>query len=156
MELEGLKYGHLKIAPGRPCVEKGRCSPWGAVPILAPMIPDKDGPDRSGQDLATSTLAEIYAQQGLLERARAIYERIAQRAPGDPRIAERIESLSRAIREQAGATGSSQAVEPAGSFPRVQDAPGGPPRTGEDRAGTGDGPRGETPDEVFEAWLARR
>ncbi|CAN5197929.1 hypothetical protein BH18GEM1_BH18GEM1_01740 [soil metagenome] len=54
-------------------------------------------------DLATGTLAEIYAEQGLYERALAIYERIALRAPHDEAIAERISSLTlRMERARAG------------------------------------------------------
>ena len=109
--------------------------------MLPPMIAQGEGRGRSGgQELATSTLAEIYAQQGLLERARAIYERIAQRAPDDPRVAERIDALSRAIRERSGAAR--------------------PPASGEEPVvvPVGDSPAAGDPasDEVFEAWLRRR
>lgn len=110
--------------------------------MLAPMIAQDEGRGPSGgQELATSTLAEIYAQQGLLERARAIYERIAQRAPDDPRVAERIDALSRAIRERSGAappaagSGEEPVVDPVGDSPAI-----GVP----------------APDEIFEAWLRRR
>lgn len=116
----------------------------GARPYTGPMVEQVDERERGGQDLATTTLAEIYAQQGLLERARAIYERIAERAPDDPRIAERIESLSRAIREGAG--GSREREAPAIS-PAVGPEPGAPSPAGSP---------GGTPDEAFEAWLARR
>jgi hypothetical protein len=50
-------------------------------------------------EIATSTLAEIYAQQGLLGRALAIYRRIQARAPEDTEIAERIDRLERRIVE---------------------------------------------------------
>jgi hypothetical protein len=50
-------------------------------------------------EIATSTLAEIYAQQGLLGRALAIYRRIQARAPDDAEIAERIDRLERRIAE---------------------------------------------------------
>ena len=50
-------------------------------------------------EIATSTLAEIYAQQGLLGRALAIYRRILVRAPEDAEIAERIDRLERRIAE---------------------------------------------------------
>lgn len=50
-------------------------------------------------EIATSTLAEIYAQQGLLGRALAIYRRIQARAPEDADIAERIDRLERRIVE---------------------------------------------------------
>lgn len=108
--------------------------------MLAPMTAHDEGRGRSGgQELATSTLAEIYAQQGLLERARAIYERIAQRAPDDPHVAERIDALSRAIRDRSGAA----KVAAVGI---VEDPPADVPQEQAERA----------PDEVFEAWLRRR
>ena len=44
-------------------------------------------------EIATSTLAEIYAQQGLLGRALSIYRRMLARAPEDAGIADRIRSL---------------------------------------------------------------
>lgn len=106
------------------------------------MTAQEDRSEKGGQDLATSTLAEIYAQQGLLERARAIYERISERAPDDPRITERIESLSRAIRERTAPP------EPgAAPAPEAETAEGGG-----SPAELDEGAR----DEVFEAWLANR
>src|SRR5688500_10734749 len=46
-----------------------------------------------GGEIATSTLAEIYAQQGLLGRALSIYRRMLARTPEDAGIADRIRSL---------------------------------------------------------------
>lgn len=60
--------------------------------------PSQRTPRESGE-IATSTLAEIYAQQGLLGRALAIYRRIQARAPEDAEIAERIERLERRVAE---------------------------------------------------------
>lgn len=56
-------------------------------------------PDSTGDssEIATSTLAAIYEKQGLYERALSIWRRLARRSPEDPRIAERIEALSRQI-----------------------------------------------------------
>lgn len=123
------------------------------------MIAPENERDRGGQDLATSTLAEIYAQQGLLERARAIYERIAHRSPGDPRIAERIETLTRAIRDRNRAPmpepeaprGGHEPAATGGDRPLVDGA------VGEDRppqeTRTTDE---EAQDDVFETWLESR
>ena len=44
-------------------------------------------------EIATSTLAEIYAQQGLIGRALSIYRRMLARAPEDAGIADRIRRL---------------------------------------------------------------
>lgn len=67
------------------------------------------------EEIATSTLAEIYAQQGLLGRALAIYRRMLARSPEDTTIAERIDRLERRIAE----TG----LEPEAA-PSVSAAPG--------------------------------
>ncbi len=122
------------------------------------MIAREDERDRGGEELATSTRAEIYAQQGLLERARAIYERIAHRSPDDPRIAERIETLSRAIQDrQRGSMRETQAPgrhEPAameGDRPVVGDEAGEEKPARETAS-----PPGEARDDVFETWLASR
>jgi hypothetical protein len=58
-------------------------------------------------EIATSTLAEIYAQQGLLGRALSIYRRMLTRTPDDSEIAGRIQSLEQRIAE----TGAEPAVE---------------------------------------------
>lgn len=116
--------------------------------MLAPMTAQDEGRGRSGgQELATSTLAEIYAQQGLLERARAIYERIAQRAPDDRHVAERLEALSRAIRDRSGAGApEAGAATAARQETTLKDhADGASPALWD-----------PVPDEVFEAWLSRR
>lgn len=54
-----------------------------------------------GGEIATSTLAEIYAQQGLLGRALGIYRRMLARSPEDGEIAGRIDRLERQIEEAA-------------------------------------------------------
>ncbi len=45
-------------------------------------------------EIATSTLAEIYAQQGLHARALAIYRKLARRTPQDEEVAARVAELS--------------------------------------------------------------
>ena len=75
-------------------------------------------------EIATSTLAEIYAQQGLLGRALAIYRRILARAPEDAEIAERIDRLERRIAESG--IGPEASVGAAGAAVEGTSAP--PPR----------------------------
>jgi len=56
------------------------------------------GRDRAVEpEIATTTLAEIYVQQGLFDRALSIYRRVAERTPEDARIATRIVELEREI-----------------------------------------------------------
>lgn len=112
------------------------------------MIREKQ-PDPEG-DLATSTLAEIYAQQGLYQRALAIYQRLALRSPRDEGIAERISDLTRRIDR-------SLSGEPAENAMLAADA--GPPEVL-----PGPAPMAEIPtpveepdrDDEFQAWLERR
>ena len=58
-----------------------------------PESSSKHSTRNDGGEIATSTLAEIYAQQGLLGRALSIYRRMLARAPEDSVIADRIRSL---------------------------------------------------------------
>src|SRR5688572_20124610 len=64
-------------------------------------------------EIATSTLAEIYAQQGLLGRALSIYRRMLARAPEDAGIADRIRSLEVRMAE----AGPEPQAEPASGPP---------------------------------------
>lgn len=113
-------------------------------------------------EIATSTLAEIYAQQGLHERALAIYQRIALRAPHDTRVAERIDDLTRRLSgeeppaEAAGAGGAAALEIPVPADPAepARGAPAGgeerrpdePAETGLEEAAARTGPPEEEAD----------
>ena len=137
-----------------------------------PEGPSEHSSRAESGEIATSTLAEIYAQQGLLGRALAIYRRMLSRAPDDSGIADRIESLERRIVE-AGKEGSPLAEIPeileAGVIPAApatlsprERLPWDPPeeaeepaqRSGEDEAS----PATIRPIDrgAFEAWLKGR
>lgn len=117
--------------------------------------------DEAGE-IATSTLAEIYAQQGLLGRALAIYRRMLSRAPEDDTISKRIESLEQRIVE-AGDEAERETTESGGS-PEAQPRerlPWDPPEVDEDEPPPTPGapaPRAVEPMEpgAFEAWLEGR
>jgi tetratricopeptide (TPR) repeat protein len=49
--------------------------------------------DDEGDLVITETLAEIYATQGLFERAAAVYRRLLQQRPGDERLRARLNEL---------------------------------------------------------------
>lgn len=99
--------------------------------ILPTMLED----DRSKtDDLATTTLAEIYAQQGLYERALAIYERLADRAPDDAVVQERIETLADELSRSGEADASPPTMGVGGRTPA--------------EASAGDA--------EFDAWLSQR
>ncbi len=96
---DGRRRGE-KLAPLRARVES--LTPGESPDIYCPLM--AEGPSQrtsrgESGEIATSTLAEIYAQQGLLGRALAIYRRIQARAPEDAEIAERIDRLERRIAE---------------------------------------------------------
>ena len=109
--------------------------------------PEKD-PARE-PEIATGTLAEIYAQQGLYERALDVYRRIRRRRPDDPEIARKIAELERARDEDA------EEGEAVSESPRVE-AEGGP----EGNESRVEEVSGETcsleSDEAFRAWLESR
>jgi hypothetical protein len=136
-------------------------------------------------EIATSTLAEIYAQQGLLGRALSIYRRMLTRTPDDAEIAGRIQSLEQRIAETGAEPAVERTAEPAAARerlpwdPPVDDAtpePATPPPAVPDpavRAATAEiaengreapqepeaeaSPRvGPIDARAFEAWLERR
>jgi hypothetical protein len=89
-----------------------------------------------GGEIATSTLAEIYAQQGLLGRALSIYRRMLARAPGDSTIADRIRSLEVRMEEAGPEPRPPAPVPPAGR----ERLPWDPPEiTGSQESGEGPG-----------------
>lgn len=132
---------------------------------MAEGSPERSARAESGE-IATSTLAEIYAQQGLLGRALSIYRRMLARAPEDAEIAGRIQSLERRIAE----TGSEpELVGPPEQRAGRERLPWDPPVddggamadvTGEPVTSetAGDAPRrvGPIDSRVFEAWLEGR
>ena len=54
-----------------------------------------EAPGGEGEGLATVTLAELHAAQGLHAEAVRIYERLLERRPGDPRLARGLERARR-------------------------------------------------------------
>lgn len=107
----------------------------------------ESGRDRppGGSEIATSTLAEIYAQQGLLARALEIYRRIARRNPSDARVAARIEDLERTLTVMEDAARPPAATAP--PEPPLEAAASPPARPAAPPV---------TEDEAFRAWLERR
>lgn len=118
--------------------------------------------ERAGEpEIATTTLAEIYVQQGLLDRALVIYRRVAERAPGDERIAGRVAELE-AEMERLRAGGEPL---PAVSAPALvgEPQPSGPvadaPTAREDSTPAErepQSPPAAAADAEFLAWLERR
>ncbi len=65
-----------------------------AAPVGAPPV------EPGGEEIATATLADVYAEQGLLERALGIYRRLLGEDPGNARIREKVELLERTLTEE--------------------------------------------------------
>lgn len=105
--------------------------PLGSGLRILPTMSDRD--HAATDDLATTTLAEIYAQQGLYERALAIYERLADRSPDDPLVRQRIETLAEEV---------SRVDDASPAAPALVDTPSPGEATEEDIE--------------FDAWLAQR
>lgn len=126
--------------------------------------------ERTGEpEIATTTLAEIYVQQGLIDRALAIYRRLALRSPGDDRVAARVLELEQEIEQRrAAAAGPPESPAPAAP-PEAAAAPAEvpaaiPPETAADAPepptpDTAEPQRSASPaaeDAEFLAWLERR
>lgn len=106
-------------------------------------------------EIATGTLAEIYAQQGLYERALEIYRRIERRRPDDPHVSRRIADLVEAReRREAEATRDEPGTP---QDPPLEDAARTAPAEAAegDIRGGGPAPSSED-DEEFRSWLERR
>ncbi len=130
---------------------------------------DTDRERAAGPEIATSTLAEIYAQQGLHDRALDIYRRIARRSPGDARVAARIAELERARTavegdpvEVTAPAETVEAAEPAAPGTDETDeaeeaeAPPPPAPAGDAAAPERAAAPPAAEDEEFQAWLSRR
>jgi hypothetical protein len=115
---------------------------------------ERSARDESGE-IATSTLAEIYAQQGLLSRALSIYRRMLIRAPDDAEIAGRIEKLERRIAESGLATEPGSEAGRPPEFPVRERLPWDAPEKAEPPAAP---PRHLGPIDAgaFSAWLEGR
>jgi hypothetical protein len=126
---------------------------------------DRDHERVGEPEIATTTLAEIYVQQGLLDRALAIYRRVADRSPGDPRIAGRVVELEREL-ERLRAGDEISVAESRTSTPEAEAAVAREARSAAaspDRApAVAEGararpaPRAAERDAEFLAWLERR
>lgn len=114
---------------------------------------DHDRERGGGPEIATSTLAEIYAQQGLHDRALEIYRRIARRSPDDARVAGRIAELERA-REAPEESAAGPAVEESAAGPVAEESAAAP--AGEERAAAPAAAPPPAEDPEFLAWLSRR
>jgi hypothetical protein len=88
----------------------------GTPPAPVPATASLEPADKTGKPLSSGTLAELYFQQGLLERAIAVYREVIAGEPGNEAARARLAEI------QAEAEAS------------VTEGRGGPPREGDGRA----------------------
>lgn len=68
----------------------------------APAEPAPKADDRSDIKIVTSTLGEIYAAQGQLEKAIEVYEALLEKSPNESRFKEKIADLQKRLKESSG------------------------------------------------------
>lgn len=112
-------------------------------------------------DVATETMAHLYAQQGLYEEAADVYRRLLERRPDDPELQDRLEEMTR---RAGGGNGDEEeqeeAAEDQGPEAEPVDAtgtrePDGSPSSGEGGTDRGRG-RDVSAGEHFRALLRGR
>jgi tetratricopeptide (TPR) repeat protein len=69
------------------------------IPAIEPEISARAA-DEEMPDIATATLAEVYYNQGKIQEAIEVYEKVVERNPGDPSTRARMDELKN-ILEQA-------------------------------------------------------
>jgi hypothetical protein len=84
--------------------------PDTANAIVAENLPDYEEEDpsmwRAPAEVVTETMAEVYAAQGLTERAVDVYRQLRELRPDDDRIEARLAELEQAMRKPAPAQSS--------------------------------------------------
>jgi len=60
-----------------------------------PIEPEVEAPGEEEPEVATVTMAQLYAQQGHLDKAAAVYRTILETSPESPEVAERLAELER-------------------------------------------------------------
>lgn len=110
-EEEGLAVGH---SPSPPSDE------WSGVAWVPEMEAEEDYPFPP-EEMQTRTMAEVYAAQGLVERAVEIYEELLARDPGSPELQDRLAEL-RGARGGGGELRPEEAPPPAAEAPVLESA----------------------------------
>ena len=84
-----------------PLVPAAPPAPPRVEPPPAPAVPPARAPE--GSDLTSSTLAELYFNQGFTDKAIEVYRQLLQREPGNQRARTRLgelEALDRSLEEE--------------------------------------------------------
>jgi hypothetical protein len=109
LQPEPLATSALPTGPAEPIVESLNQSfpdEWEEAPAAAPAPPAAPAPQSEPPALSSSTLAELYFNQGFTRQAIDVYRELLEREPANERIRARIvelEAIERAI-DGGGAT----------------------------------------------------
>jgi tetratricopeptide (TPR) repeat protein len=103
LEIEQPEGMHIEAAP----LAAEEADPWSDEPaemfsetepaaeVFAPAEPETALQTEPDDDItATTTMADLYVRQGLIEDARKIYEHVLQRHPSDDDVRSKLEALS--------------------------------------------------------------
>jgi len=94
-----------------------------------PPAVDSGGESVASDEIATITLADIYASQGYIEKALRIYREVQRRKPDDPQLRRKIDSLESAARDGASASNAPEpSAGPAAAPAHPVPEPPAPPR----------------------------
>lgn len=96
-EPEREKPTPVEVAIAEPVPELTGAAEASVQRVAAPVVPPPgDAVDQAQDVLASVTLADLYFQQGALERAAATYQLVLRRDPGNVRARERLASVEAA------------------------------------------------------------
>jgi hypothetical protein len=115
----------LDLEPGAPEPVPEVFSAPPSVPGFQPSSPPSLDASVTGGPISTETLADLYAQQGLTDKALEIYRQILQERPGDELVELKVSALEGAM-EQSGLEQSPPVPAPQPSLsvePPVPEAP---------------------------------
>jgi tetratricopeptide (TPR) repeat protein len=89
----------------------------------APTKVDQTQPMEDGEadELTTQTLAELYVQQGLIDKATKVYQKLLLNDPGNTEIIQRLKDLNPADALLAAAAAQEQKLRAAASKPKTFD-----------------------------------
>lgn len=115
LEIEQPEGVHIEEAPQAAEVP----SIWADEPAADVFAPVSEEPVDEAEDVtATTTMADLYVGQGLIDDARKIYQQVLERDPSDEDVRTKLAALDRepvAVEE---------ATEPASAFEEVPPQPG--------------------------------
>ena len=90
--------------------------------VFAPAEPDSPAPAPDDDVTATTTMADLYVRQGLIDEARKIYEHMLQRDPSDDEVRGKLDALNKppqSVPDVPGERVAEEKPEPPAGNPKV-------------------------------------